>query len=422
MAHDAEVGPMSEMNPGSTQPVEPSPWLGTPPAPQSYWTPPPPPPPAPPHRGEPHIWRWIVLSFLVAAIAAGGSGIGVGWGLARALRTPSAVHSPISITSPVAPSDGNLDSNAIAARVDPAIVDINTVVGTGQAAGTGMILTPDGEVLTNNHVVDGSTTIHVTIAGRSGTFTAHVVGVAPAADIALIQIDGVSGLPTVTIGASSTVKVGDPVVAIGNALGLGGAPSVSTGTVIALNQTITASEGGGESEQLTGMIQSDAPISPGDSGGPIVNSAGQVVGMITAGDVQGFRSQTSTVNYAITSDTAISFVNRIRSGETSSELIYGQVGFMGVSVRNMTAEIAAQLGLNVSAGALVVNVQAGSPAESAGITPNSVITKLGKDPVTSSATLGTAVHSHRSGETVSVTWVDQNGTHAASLTLAGVNP
>jgi len=293
-------------------------------------------------------------------------------------------------------------------------------VGTGQAAGTGQILTSDGQVLTNDHVVDGSSSIRVTIAGRSGTFPAHVIGVAPAADVALIQIEGVSGLPTVTLASSSTLKVGDPIVAIGNALGLGGTPKATQGTVTALNQTITASEGNGKSEQLTGMIQSDAPISPGDSGGPIVNSAAQVVGMITAGDVQGFGAQTSTVNYAVPSDMALSLVNTIRSGETSSAIIYGQVGFIGVSVRDLTQSAGSQLG--VSAGALVVTVQSGSPAESAGITPNSVIIKIGDTSVTSSNTLGSLIRAHKPGEKVSVTWVDHRGAHTSTVTLAGVNP
>jgi S1-C subfamily serine protease len=418
---------MSQMYPDPSQPLAPGPIESSVPAPEPYWAPPPPAPPAPPHRSEPHVWRWIVVSIVVAALAAGGSGVGVGWGLAKAFRSPSAVSSPISVQSPIAiaspttPSNGSLDTNAIAAKVDPAIVDINTIVGTGQAAGTGMILTSDGEVLTNNHVVDGSTTINVVIAGRSGSYKAHVVGVAPAADVALIQIEGVSGLPTVTLASSSTLKVGDQIIALGNALGQGGAPAVSTGTVTGLNQTITASEGGGKAEQLTGMILSDAPISPGDSGGPIVNAAGQVVGMITAGDVQGFQSQTSTVNYAIPSDTALSYVNKIRAHETSAELIYGQVGFMGVSVRDLTPDVAAQMAINITSGALVVNVQSGSPAQAAGITSGSVITKVGTSKITSSASLGTAVHAHKPGEQVSVTYVDPRGTHSVTMTLAGVN-
>jgi S1-C subfamily serine protease len=413
MAHDAEVNPMSQQFPDPAEPlaprVEPVPMQAT------YWVPPPPPPP--PTHSQPHVGRWIVVAFLVAALAAGGSGVGVGWGLASAFRHPAVVTSPIAIASPTTiPNNngtGSLDANAIAALVNPAIVDINTVTTSGQASGTGQILTPDGEVLTNNHVVDGSTSIKVVIASQPGvSYTAHVIGVAPAQDVALIQIEGVSGLPTINIAASSTVKVGDAIVAIGNALGQGGAPSVTTGNVTALNQTITASEGGGSSEQLTGMIQSDAAIQPGDSGGAIVNSSGQVVGMITAGDVQGFRSQTSTVNYSIPTDTAISYINKIRSGAASSEIVYGQVGFMGVSVRNSTA----------GAGAQVVTVQAGSPAESAGIAPGAVITKVGGSAIADSAALGTAIRSHKAGEKVSVTFADQRGTHTTTMTLAGVNP
>jgi S1-C subfamily serine protease len=397
---------MSQLYPDPAEPLAPR--LEATPVQATYWVPPPPPPP--PHS-QPHVGRWIIIAFVVAALAAGGSGIGVGWGIANAFRTPTAVRSPIAIASPItAPNNGSLDANAIAVKVNPAIVDINTVTSSGQASGTGQILTSDGEVLTNNHVVDGSTSISVVIAGRSGNYTAHVIGVAPAQDVALIQIEGVSGLPTVTIASSTTVKVGDAIVAIGNALGKGGTPTATTGTVTALDQTITASEGNGKSEQLGGLIQSDAPISPGDSGGVIVNAAGQVVGMITAGDVQGFRSQTSTVNYAIPTDTAIAYVNKIRSGVASTEIVYGQVGFMGVSVRDSTT------------GAQVVTVQAGSPAESAGITVGSVITKVGGATITSSASLGTAIRSHKSGERVSVTWTDQRGSHTTTLTLAGVNP
>ncbi len=401
---------MSQQYPDPAEPLAPR--VDPTPVQATYWVPPPPPPP--PTRSDPHVGRWIVVAFLVAALAAGGSGIGVGWGLANAFRHSVAIQSPIPIASPTTvPNNGGFDANAIAALVNPAIVNINTVTTSGQAAGTGQILTPDGEVLTNNHVVDGSTSISVVIASHPGTsYKAHVIGVAPARDVALIQIEGVSGLPTVTFGASSSVKIGDPVIAIGNALGQGGPPTVTTGNVTALDQTITASEGGGNSEQLTGMIQSDAQISPGDSGGAIVNASGQVIGMITAGDVQGFRSQTSTTNYSIPTDTAISYVNKIRSGQASSEIVYGQVGFMGVSVRDVST----------GNGAQVVTVQPGSPAESAGITPGSVISKVGGTTITSSASLGTAIRSHKSGDQVSVTWTDQRGTHTTTMTLAGVNP
>jgi S1-C subfamily serine protease len=367
---------------------------------------------------------------VVAAVVAAAAGAGIGWSLARAINPHSSATPTITQpqTNPDAPlqaarpNPGTLDVNAIAAKVNPAVVDINTVVGSGRAAGTGMIITSSGLVLTNNHVVDGSTTISVTIAGRSQAYTAHVVGVNPSADVAVIQVEGVSGLPTVTFTSSSSLKVGDSVVAIGNALGLGGTPDVSQGSITALDQTVTASSGGSKSERLTGMIQTDATIYPGDSGGPLLNSAGQVIGMITAGQVQGFRSSASNVNYAIASDTILNLVNQIKSRTANPAIIYGQVGYIGVSAQTLDATTAAQLGLNVSSGALVRAVVAGSPADGAGIGRNAVITSVGGSQVTTIDNLGTAIRAHKPGEQVSVSWVNQSGMHTATLTLGGINP
>jgi S1-C subfamily serine protease len=416
--------------PRPDQSLLPPPSMQPPGGPIPAWAPPP--PPAPPASNS--IWHQIAATVVIAAVVAAAAGAGIGWSLARTIgsHTPTAqviqptTQEPAQPGSPIQPAPstgGGLNTDAIAAKVDPAIVDINTVVGTGQAAGTGEIITSTGEILTNNHVVDRSTSIQVTIAGRAQTYTAHVIGVDPSADIALIQVDGgVSGLPTVSFASSSSVKVGDPIVAIGNALGQGGTPDVSQGSITALDQTITASEGGSKSEQLTGMLQSDATIYPGDSGGPIVNSAGQVVGMITAGDVQGFRSSASTVNYAIPSDTILGVVNQIRSGQASSKLIYGQTGYIGVSVQNFDASAAAQLNLSVSSGALVAGVQSPSPAASAGITRYSVITSVGGVQITNIDDLGNALLAHKPGEGVSITWVNQSGSHTATVTLGGVNP
>ena len=391
------------------------------------------PPPAP--RANNSLWHQIAAAVIIAAVIAAAAGAGIGWSLARTIsshtgtaqtNTQPAVEQPAQPGSPIQPvrpnTGGSLNTDAIAAKVDPAIVDINTVVGSGQAAGTGQIITSNGEILTNNHVVDRSTSIQVTIAGRSQPYTAHVIGVDPSADIALIQIDGVSGLPTVSFASSSSVKVGDTIVAIGNALGQGGTPDVSQGSITGLDQTITASESGSKSEQLTGMLQSDATIYPGDSGGPIVNSAGQVVGMITAGDVQGFRSSASTVNYAIPSDTILSVVNQIRSGQASSQIIYGQTGYIGVSVQNLDANTVARLNLTVSSGALVQAVVSSSPAAGAGITRYSVITSVGGTSINNIDDLGNALLAHKPNERVSISWVNQSGTHTATVTLGGVNP
>jgi serine protease Do len=139
--------------------------------------------------------------------------------------------------------------------------------------------------------------------------------------------------------------------------------------------------------------------------------------MITAGETQGFRNTNSTVGYAITADAALNVVNQIRSGQSSSEVIIGPVGFIGVEVRDLDSATASQLGLNLSSGALVVGVQAGTPASAAGITQDSVITAVGGSAVTSTATLGAAIHVHKPGDRVSVTWVNHSGTHTAAVTL-----
>jgi S1-C subfamily serine protease len=409
---------MSDPKPEATPPsLPPAPPESTGPA----WMPPPATPPA-----AASIWQRVAAFVVLAAVVAAAAGVGVGFSIARAInpnqtaQSSPLTESPIQTTTPGATS-GSL--SAVARQLDPAIVDVNTTIGSSAAAGTGMIISPTGEILTNNHVVASSTSITVTLQGRSRTYTAHLVGVDISQDVAVIQIDqNVSGLPTVRFANSSAVKVGDTVYAIGNALGQGGTPHATQGQVVALDQTITASEGSGVSETLNGMIQSDAVIYEGDSGGALVNSSGQVVGMITAGQAQGFRSSASDVGYAIASNTAVSVVNRIRAHEQSSDLTYGQVGYLGVSVQSLDSFTAQQLGLNVSSGALVVGVQSGSPAAAAGVTRNSVITSIGGAAVTSADDLGTAIRSHSAGDTVSVTWVTTSGSHTANVTLGGVNP
>jgi len=400
-----------------------------PPAPPEGMGPPPAWMPAPPPAPAPSVWHRIAAFVVLIAVVAAAAGAGIGFSIARAINPnqtaqASPIASPIQTTAP-ATGNGNGSSSAaaVAAKVDPAIVDINTTIGSSAAAGTGMIVSSTGEILTNNHVVNGSTSISVVVQGRSQTYTAHLVGVDVSQDVAVIQIDGnVSGLPTVKFANSSSIQVGDTVIAIGNALGQGGTPPANQGHVTALDQTITASEGGGASETLNGMIESDALIYEGDSGGALVNSAGQVIGMITAGQAQGFRSSASNVGYAIASNTAVSIVNRIRAHETAADLTYGQVGYLGVSVQSLDAATAQQLGLSITSGALVASVQPGAPAASAGLTRNSVITVFGGKTITNADELGTAIRSHQPGDRVSVTWVNASGSHSATVTLAGVNP
>ena len=415
---------MSEENPEQpAQPQQepsllpPAPTYQPPDAP-SAWTPPPATPPSD------SVWNRVAAFLVLIAVVAAAGGAGIGWSLARvvtgnhpvAQASPSTLpESPITQVSPSpnTSNNGNAGTEAIANKVRPAIVDINTTLGNGQAAGTGMIVSSTGEILTNNHVVAGSSSISVSIDGRSRSYSAHVVGVNVSQDVAVIQIDAsISSLPTVTFADSSSLQVGDSVVAVGNALGRGGVPPATEGNVTALNQTITASEGRSSAETLSGMIQSDAPIYEGDSGGALVNTSGQVVGMITAGQAQGFRSAASDVGYSVSSNTAVREVNRIRAHEQAADLTYGQVGYLGVSVQDATGS-----------GALVVGVQSGSPAASAGLTTGSVITKIGGTTVTSSDSLGNAIRAHRPGDRVSLSWTTQAGTsRTATVTLGGVNP
>ncbi len=218
-------------------------------------------------------------------------------------------------------SSGPSDVNAIASKIDPGLVDIDTTLGyqQEQAAGTGIVLSAGGLILTNNHVIDGATTISVTDVGNGKTYTASVVGYDRTKDIAVLQLHNASGLTTANLGNSSTASVGEDVVGVGNAGGTGGTPSAAGGTVTALNQSITASdEGDGTSEQLSGLIETNADIQPGDSGGALVNTSGQVLGIDTAASA-GFSFQSNdqssgTQGFAIPIDTALTLAHQIVAG------------------------------------------------------------------------------------------------------------
>ncbi len=227
-------------------------------------------PPPPPRRNHK---RGLVITGAAALVVGAAAG-----GLIGSLH-------PTSVGTATATSKTMLSTSQIASRVDPGLVDVVSTLGDEQAtaAGTGIVLTSNGEILTNNHVIDGATSIKVTDIGNGRTYTAKVVGYDATQDVAVIQLQNASGLTVASLGDSSTVQTGDNVVALGNAGGKGGTPSVAAGTVTALNQAITASdEGSGNSEQLTGLIETNADIQPGDSGGSLVNAYGQVIGMDTA--------------------------------------------------------------------------------------------------------------------------------------------
>lgn len=312
-------------------------------------------------------------------------------------------------------SGSALDVAALASKVDPGIVDVNTTLAYqgGEAAGTGIVLTSNGEVLTNNHVIDGATSITVTDVGNGKTYSASVVGYDVTADIAILQLKDASGLTTVTLGDSSKVQVGAAVVALGNAGGQGGTPSVSSGTVTALNQSITASdEADGSAEQLTGLIQTSAALQPGDSGGPLVDVKGNVIGVDTATSVTGGRSRRREVSggeaYAVPINTAISIAKQIEAGQSSDQIHIGTTAFLGVEMQPASD----------ASGATVAGVEPNTAASEAGLQAGDVITSFGGKNVDSAATLSSLTQSRHAGDKVELSWTDASGnSHTATITL-----
>jgi len=305
------------------------------------------------------------------------------------------------------------------------VVDIVTTLdfGSGQAAGTGIVLTSNGRILTNNHVIEGSTSISVTVLSTGRSYSAEVVGTSPSNDVAVIQLSGASGLPTATIGQSADVEVGDPVVGVGNA-GNAAGTSASSGTVTALDQSITASDqGGGNAEQLTGLIETDAPIQAGDSGGPLYAADGSVVGMDTAGQTNA-RTGATVAGYAIPIDHAMDVVSKIVAGVDDATIHQGRPAFLGVSQSaSRTGGFSGGSSSSTSrSGVTISGVIEGTAAAKAGLAAGDTITSLGGQTVTSSAGLSAAITAHNPGDSVRVTWIDSSGaTHSATVTL-GAGP
>ncbi len=347
---------------------------------------------------------------------------------------------------------GPTDATKIAAEVDPGLVDINTTLNYQgeEAAGTGMVLTSTGEVLTNNHVIDGATSISVTDIGNGKTYTATVVGYDRTDDVAVLQLAHASGLKTVDLGDSSAAKIGESVVAIGNAGGSGGTPSVAGGSVTALNQSITASDdGGGNAEQLSGLLETNAGIEPGDSGGPLVKTSGQVLGMDTAASTDGTSSQSSaqstsgtvssgTQAYAIPIDKALSLATQIEAGTASTTVHIGATAFLGVEVESTDAGSSGTGSFGgfggfgdsgqgttggTTSGALVAGIASGTPASVAGLSAGDTITSVGDHTVSSPTALSQVMLSLKAGQSTTITYVNLSGqSETTTVTLTAGPP
>jgi S1-C subfamily serine protease len=340
-------------------------------------------------------------------------------------------------TSPSSGSSGgsqSASSDAAAAKiaksVDKGLVDINTDLSYqgSEAAGTGMVLTSNGLVLTNNHVIEGATTITARDVNNGKVYTASVVGYDISKDIAVLQLKNASGLKTVSLGDSNTVAKGEQVVGIGNAGGVGGTPSYAAGSVLALNQSLTAtdSEAATGSESLSGMIEMNAAIEPGDSGGPLVNSSGQVIGIdtaaATAGGGFGFQNFTSNVSqaYAIPINTALSIAKSIESGTSSTSVHIGETAFIGVEI--VPASQASQSNLNspaATSGVAIEGIISGSPAAGTSLATGDVITSVNGQSVTTTVGLESILQSLKPGDSIQISYVNQSGANQSlSLTLS----
>jgi S1-C subfamily serine protease len=309
-----------------------------------------------------------------------------------------------------------VDPSAMVAKVGPAVVDIDTQMSYQSAvgAGTGIVLNPNGQVLTNNHVIEGATSITAVAIGNGQTYQVNVIGYDRSHDVAVLQLNGASGLTAATLGDSSQVAVGDPIIAMGNAEGAGGTPSAVPGNVTGLNQTVSAADAlTGSSETLNGLIAASAGIRPGDSGGPMVNSAGQVIGMNTAASGNYQMAQAGGQGFAIPINQARSIAGQITGGNGSGTVHIGPSAFLGVGVTDASGE----------AGAEVKQVVPDTPAAKLGLTNNDVIVSVNGAPVNSATALTNILDQHHPGDSVQLGWHKRaEAVHTGNVTLGAGPP
>ena len=365
--------------------------------PRPYWM-----PEAP--ASEPPVRRGTSLA-VVAAIALISALIGgaVGGGMVSTVAEGGG-----SFAAPgLADEPGDLTIQQVLEKIEPAVVSIGIPGPLGQdsGAGTGFIVSSDGEVLTNAHVVARAGTVEVTLPGETRPRLADLVASDPRADVALIRIRDASGLTTAELGRSSQLRVGQPVVAIGNALALPGGPSVTTGIVSALERTVE-----GDGQVLENMIQTDAAINPGNSGGPLVDANGRVVGVNTAV----IRGLAEGIGFAIPSDIVRPVLQRLRSGQGTITAN----GYLGVNVVTVTDEIRRRFDLTPRTGALVSEVDPSAPAAHAGIETGDVIVAIGETDIRSADDVVVAVRGIDPGTAVELRWFRGSREMSETVTVA----
>jgi S1-C subfamily serine protease len=415
------------------------------------------------------------MVYAIVGLAAAGLGTAAAVGLTSHPATPVTGVSSHQVPGPQndVSGSGSLRTAAVAAKVDPGVVDIDALIaysGGTSSEGTGMVISRDGLILTNNHVIDGSNSIHVRAAVAHGgkEYTATVVGYDSAHDVALLKISGAKDLKPVSVGNSAQVKLGTPVVALGNAEGQGGQPRAAAGIINSLNKTISPTdESTGATENLHNMLQTNADVVSGDSGGPLANAAGQVIGMTTA-NASSSQSASSVLGYAIPINTALTVAHQIAAGQASSSVQIGLPGFLGVLVPESNSSSPAQQAAQqrqqerqsgqgtgpggggtgpsgsgsgsggcvldnsdtsvpdsiapAGRGALVDGVLCGTPAATAGLVSGDVIVSINGQAVTNPAALTQSVSDLHPGSKVKLDWETTAGRNRTGTVVLGKAP
>ena len=360
---------------------------------------------------------------VVAALIGGGVGAGVVAAVDN--NNGSSGDNAVIHESNAAPGaavlSGNVTIPQLVDKVIHAVVSIDVKSNNSEDEGTGMIITSDGEVITNNHVIElytqggNSGSITVTEYGQTKPLPATLVGYDQTKDVALLKINNTSNQPTITFGNSSKAVVGDAVVAIGNALGLSaGTPTVTQGIVSALGRTVTAGGIGTQTETLQNMIQTDAAINSGNSGGPLIDTSGQVIGMNTA--VAGTSSDgtsSQNIGFAIPAATVESLLPALQKGGQTGN----GGGYLGVDITTLTPALRQQYGFTPTTGAVILTVVAGSPAAKAGLVQGDVIVNIDGHAITSSEDLQKLVQADKPGQVITITYYVGNSKRTTTATL-----
>jgi S1-C subfamily serine protease len=358
----------------------------------------------------PHPWRSTVAGAAVGGLLAAAVAVPGTWALTR---TEDA-DAPTSVTTNVAPprwygAPSSPDTSSTGSDATDAesqgVVLIDTTLTDGAAAGTGLVIDSDGLVLTNYHVVEGSTSVEVTVATDGTTYDAEVVGFDRQADIALLRLDGASDVATVNLDDDDEPAVADEITAVGNADGQGFL-SAASGTVVALDRSITTGSSGAVlGEHLTGLIETDASVVGGYSGGALLDGEGEVVGITTAASSGG-----ASESYAVPIEDALAVAQQIESGDESHGAQIGPSAYLGIRVAE------------TGTGLQVAQVESGSAADRAGIAAGDVLTGVGRRAVDSLEVLKQALATYQPGDRATLRWTDSRGrAHHASVAL-GTSP